>query len=303
MMHSMTRIQITLWAIAAVSLCGPGVAQVQDVAASLSPDGKTARVRWTTPQPTRCSIEYGPTAAYGSVAKEDPSSLRGTTNNRDSGVGYASNHRVGVPAIQGRAMHYRIVAENREGKVSRSADRVLAPAPLRPTQPGVSRIPLSIDRGKRKVAEPHVVVGVPFPPGRLSDPGRVRLLSHGQEIPSQVAVVSRHWRDHSIRWAQVAFQAPRAGDRLELEYGDGVQRQPAEPIRVRIEGRSFSIAAGERRIMCTCDGLGKGNVAIDVRGPSQIRPHVSFPRPVLVDASGKRYVARPERVRLAFRLR
>ena len=51
----------------------------------------TLRVRWITGPLTRGSVHCGPTTDLGTVHAEDPDALRGTTNNRDSGTGWANN--------------------------------------------------------------------------------------------------------------------------------------------------------------------------------------------------------------------
>ncbi|NUP96749.1 MAG: hypothetical protein HUU28_11360 [Planctomycetaceae bacterium] len=50
------------------------------------------QLRWTTPTPAKCQVEFGPTAALGQRLDEDPSSLRGSTNaGSNSGIGFANN--------------------------------------------------------------------------------------------------------------------------------------------------------------------------------------------------------------------
>ena len=254
------------------------------MAASVSPDGKTARIRWTTAKPTRGQVEYGPTATHGTIAPEDPSSLRGTTNNRDSGVGYASNHRCDVPVPAAGVLHYSIVMEGAEGKTTRTPDRVLQPTARAKGKPGVSRVPIRIDRGKWRVPGPPVVAGVPFPPGHVTSPDHVRLVAKGKEIPSQVEVVSRYWSDHSIKWARVAFLAPDGVDALTLEYGLGVKREPAKPIDVKLDGGVCLLRTGGLGISWRYDGQGQATVL------SKANAFVGQPRAVLVDKGGKRYV-------------
>ncbi len=224
----------TFAALALWGLSAAAAAQVQDLAARASADGRTAYIRWTTRSPTRCKIEYGSTAAYGRTAGEDPSSLRGTTNNRDSGVGYANNHRVDLPMPEAGELHYRFVVQDREGKTTRSPDRVISRCPAGVSKAGVNRVRIRIDRGKWRVPEPPVVVGVPFPPGHLASADQLRLVSKGEEIASQVEVVSRYWQDGSMKWVRVAFMAPKGANELMLEYGAGVRRRewpvlPAQP--------------------------------------------------------------------------
>ena len=80
------------------------------------------------------------------------------------------------------------------------------------------------DAGIRRTAYP-VGVRVPFPKGSLTDPGRVRLLNGGMEMPAQVAVDGK-WPDGSVQWLSVDFNAsigPMESQTLTLEYGAGVK--------------------------------------------------------------------------------
>src|SRR6516162_4146810 len=80
------------------------------------------------------------------------------------------------------------------------------------------------DAGIRRTAYP-VGVRVPFPKGSLTDPGRVRLLNGGMEMPAQVAVDGK-WPDGSVQWMSVDFNAsigPMESQTLILEYGAGVK--------------------------------------------------------------------------------
>jgi YetA-like protein len=78
--------------------------------------------------------------------------------------------------------------------------------------------------GIRRTAYP-VDVRVPFPKGTLTDPGRVRLLNGGMEIPAQIAVDGK-WADGSIQWLSLDFNVsigPLESQTLTLEYGEKVK--------------------------------------------------------------------------------
>ena len=75
-----------------------------------------------------------------------------------------------------------------------------------------------------------VAGSVPFPPGTLTSPHRVRLLDGaGNERLVQAETVSR-WPDGSVRWLMLDFIADLPGDLragFRLEYGPGVSRSQA----------------------------------------------------------------------------
>ena len=181
-------------------------------------------------------------------------------------------------------LHYRIRATAQDGKVTVTPDSVLR-HPDRPrSRSGVHRLAVSIDRGSWQVPRPDVVLGVPFPPGHLARSEDLRLIGKGQEIPCQTVAVSRYWKDRTVKWARVAFQAP--DHEVTLEYGAGVSREPRDPLDVRVSGRAFRIKT--RVLLITCDDQG----SIGVESPRGGR--LALPRATLVGKQGKRSMAVPE---------
>ncbi len=70
-------------------------------------------------------------------------------------------------------------------------------------------------------------VGIPFPPGMLTDPQRLRILdAKGNEVAS-VAKVTLRWyaKDNSIRAVRVQFHAPLATDQETYYFAIGKPRQ------------------------------------------------------------------------------
>ena len=260
---------------------------VRDLAAAVAVDGRRARIRWTTTLPTRCKVEYGPTTAYGRVADEDSSSLRGTTNNwRAPGKGVANNHRADIPMLSEGILHCRVRAASEDGKEIVTPDFLVRPPGRARSRPGVQGLKVSIDRGAWQVAKPDVVLGVPFPSGHLARTNDLRLVTQQGEIPSQTSAVSRYWTDGTVKWARVAFQAPDRGQEVTLEYGANVKRATDKPLDVSINGRAFRVRTSA--LSLTCDDHGSGS--IQATGTASL----ALPRPVLVDKAGKRFMAAPE---------
>lgn len=98
---------------------------------------------------------------------------------------------------------------------------------------GAERIPLTV---KENIPGAPQLLGVPFPKGELYSPEHVRVLAgNGNEIPSQITVVTT-WEpaDGSIKWIWVFFFS-EASDEYFLEYGEDVSREPYEGERVVVE--------------------------------------------------------------------
>ncbi len=84
--------------------------------------------------------------------------------------------------------------------------------------------------------------GVALPPGALGDPGHVRVLSGGTEVPSQTRCLCR-WPDGSVKWLLVVAGPLPAGPG-RLEYGSAVRPAPvADPVRVTDDG-GLTVEAG-----------------------------------------------------------
>src|ERR1700682_1149548 len=78
--------------------------------------------------------------------------------------------------------------------------------------------------GIRRTAYP-VNARVPFPQGALADPANTRLMNGEMETSAQIAAETR-WRDGSIHWLAVDFNAsigPMESQTYRLEYGGEVK--------------------------------------------------------------------------------
>ncbi|HET6554400.1 MAG TPA: hypothetical protein VFG49_12785 [Dyella sp.] len=70
-------------------------------------------------------------------------------------------------------------------------------------------------------------VGIPFPPGRLTDPQQLRIIdAKGNEVPAAVQVMLRwHFKDDSIRAVRVQFRGTLAGDEETFYFALGQPRK------------------------------------------------------------------------------
>ncbi|MBM4084221.1 MAG: hypothetical protein FJ272_05475 [Planctomycetes bacterium] len=265
---------------------------IEDVAARVvqTAQGLTAQVRWTTKAPTKGKVEYGDAASLGQVAEEDPSSLRGSTNARDSGRGFANNHRADIRWPAYKPFHFRIRATDAASKEVVGEPGVV-PTPTMPAGGAASagRIPLKVDRGAWKVDAPPVVAGVPFPRGVLFLANAAYVVADNEPIPCQTEAVSRY-DDGSICWLRVAFQAPQVGKGVALDYGARIaQAGTPEHAAVKVEGKAFQVSSGLVSIAARADGTGTLKLG---------QATVPLPRGVLVDKDGTSFPATPEAVTL-----
>jgi len=209
-------------------LCAQPEPVVTDLQAWGTGDG-VLHVRWVTEQLTRGRVQYGATADLGSVAEEDPACLRGTTNNRDSGTGWASNHRCDIAGVTEWPIWLRIAGGTAEGEAFES-ETITVPGPLEP-RGRVARelIPLRVERGAWQLEAAPITVGVPFPDGALADTDSIRLLVGKSELPCQVQAVTRWHGSQSIKWLRVDFLCPPGDDEAYLQYGTEVTRRAVSP--------------------------------------------------------------------------
>lgn len=188
-------------------------------------------VRWITAQgdPAKGQVEYGPTAGLGFVTQEDPSCLRGTTNNRDAGTGWANNHRADIPDIEAWPVHLRVTGATRSGRVF--ASKLLTVDRPEPPQGRAidERIRIALHPGDWKLERLPITVGIPFPKGHFGDPAHARVLIGGVEVACGVEPVVRWRDDQSIKWARVDFLAPAGAKEAVFEYGWNVVRGKSGP--------------------------------------------------------------------------
>ena len=131
-----------------------------------------------------------------------------------------------------RAAKARLAAEE--------AARPTPPGPSAPAQQGTIPVVLVADGGGAEGAV--VSLGVPFPPGAISDPARIAV-RHGKGTPVAVHVeVLATWpRDGSIRSALVAFHAklgPREQDLYQIAWGAAAaaDRKASGPLAPNPDG-------------------------------------------------------------------
>lgn len=204
-----------------------------------------AHVRWVTAQgdPAKGRIEYGPTSKLGFTAVEDPNDLRGTTNNRDAGTGWANNHRVDLPDIKAWPVHLRVTGATRSGRAFAS-QVITVNRPEQPLGRALDeRIRIAIDPGDWKAERLPITVGIPFAKGEWGDPARARVLIAGREVPCGVKAVVRWREDQSVKWARVDFLAPAGAKEAVFQYGSKVARPKAAPDAAPVDASRLPIAA------------------------------------------------------------
>jgi len=124
--------------------------------------GGQVHVRWLTAAPAVCEVVLD-----DQRIPEDPSCLRGTTNNRDAGTGFAVNHRADFPAPRTWPLSLTVTGRTRDGVAFTSpAVQVKEPAPPRGTV-ARAQITGAVDAGGWSAARIPVTFGVPLPPGQL----------------------------------------------------------------------------------------------------------------------------------------
>jgi len=191
-------------------------------------------VRWVTApeHPSKGWVQYGASPALGRRADEDSDALRGTTNNRDAGTGWACNHRADISAIQRWPVHLKVAGATREGLGFESAV-VVVQGPVQPT--GRARrasVPIRIHPGDWRLRRLPITVGVPFPKGELANPADVQILIDGRPTTAQFQVVTRWRDDNTVKWLRVDFLAPEGVQQATLEYGSDVPSRDYGPDRV-----------------------------------------------------------------------
>lgn len=202
--------------------------------------GAQMRVTWITTWPAACTVEYGPTIAYGrKLVEAQP----------------VANHRVYVADAPRGMVHYRIVAPRPDGTRLVGPDQVFRFEPPAPTVGAAtrSRLPLKVEN-PYPFALPQfpVTSGVPFAKGELGGADRVRLLNpQGQEVTFQPKVTAR-WPDGSVKWLLVSLLATvdrQTTAQYTLEYGNQVRREPAASrLKVQGTGPALVVDTGPLRV-------------------------------------------------------
>ncbi len=202
-----------------------GMAQepVQALSAWADSAGKV-HVRWLTTSPAVCEVVVG-----DQRIPEDPSCLRGTTNNRDAGTGFAVNHRADFPAPGTWPLPVTIVGKLRDGTAF-ATEAIRVAQPVVPTGTvGRSQIAVTIDPGDWSGTTFPLSFGVPFPKGALVSPENVQLDPARNPLPGQCVAVTRWHDDQSIKWLRVDTVVPKGVRQLVLEFGTNVAPLPCQP--------------------------------------------------------------------------
>ncbi len=213
---------------------------IQDLECWIDVDGR-GNVRWTTTELTRGTIEWGTAQdRLDQRTEEDPSCLRGTTNNRDSGRGWANNHRADFAIPEGRdgPVFFRVRTRSRGGEeLTSPVRRIPDPAPL-PVSGRSGAVTITVDAGDWPYTSMPVTFGLPLPAGALADSARVRLAAGGKSLPVQARMVTRRRKDGSLKWLRVDTLVPRGTRRFRVEYGPGVRPVPGGPSGATPDPRS-----------------------------------------------------------------
>ena len=222
------------------------------------------KVRWTTPTPTRGRVAL---ADGRLVVEEDPSCLRGSTNARDRGEGWANNHRATLAGVPGKGpWRIRITATDPQG---RATERVATATMEPPAQKGEEgKIALRIlGYGPERRGE-VAATGIPFPKGRsLMRHGCARA-QDGRLVPVQADVWSRWPGDGSIKWILAALPAP--GPEVTLEYGAPAVA-PETPLRVSESPDAITLIRGARLVVPGARVAGGSSAARSAAPASRLR--------------------------------
>lgn len=202
-----------------------------------------ARLTWITTWPAACRIIYNDGRKRQVITEETA----------------LANHRVYLSDLRpGATYQWRIEAPRPDGGVVYSPVQRFAATAPRPVRGTVSRARFAVH-----VQNPYdyplegtpITNGVPFAQGELGDASHVRLLDGaGREVPLQAKTTMR-WRDGSIKWLLLDFQADLpAGQTSDyyVEYGFAVRR--AEPDRgLSLTRKQDTLTVRTGRLIATFD--------------------------------------------------
>jgi len=145
--------------------------------------------------------------------------------------------------------------------------------------------------GTRRGHEP-VTFGLPFPKGRVHDPGLVALRAEdGTLLPLQTEVLDK-WSDGSIRWALLDFQHSYASSRdlYRVSVGVAVPGSPAgPPLTVTMSAGAALVDTGSARFRLLHDGRlsSSGPNGEDTRGDGRFR---------LIDQKGRAHAIKAPQI-------
>ncbi len=200
-----------------------------------------AEITCVTELPTMPTVEFGPTANYGTTVRAERN---------------YNNHRIYLEGLEpGREYHYRVSVPARDEAIL-SEDATFSTRP--PAQPRGSvrreTVMLTVDNPHAAPTErAPITTGLPFPQGALADDARLRLLDDaGRELPLQTQVTARY-PDGSVQWLLLDFIADvpaESSAQYAVEFGRRVQRtvQP-EGITTEREGEALTVDTGALRVI------------------------------------------------------
>ena len=201
----------------------------EDVYAWADREGQI-HVRWTTKAPAKGYVQWGTRPhMLNRVVEEDGSCLRGTTNNRDSGEGWANNHRADFAGTGEWPLFAKIRGKTRDESAIEGAVVTIRKPASQTTAVKAGRVEVNVDPGDWALDVMPLTFGVPFPPGALDSASQVRVIGQNGALPTQARVVTRWYADSSVKWLRVDTLAPRAERTLTLKYGPTITRPDPHP--------------------------------------------------------------------------
>ncbi len=111
--------------------------------------------------------------------------------------------------------------------------------------------------GEHRVDQP-ITSGVPLPEGLMNDVDNLRLVdANGNEVPCQFTPTVRWWRDESVRWVLLDFQASVSASALRPFYlrNDGPAQPIENPIEVAEDDERITVDTGAIRFAVRKSGF------------------------------------------------
>lgn len=166
------------------------------------------------------------------------------------------NDKVAYEKLADKGLRYDQVAPAKPIQFGRPCPEApFAASGRHPERPGsVSRqaVPVGIlDGAALDRTSAWLSFGFPLPQGALFDPGRLRLLGAGSEVPAQFTPTA-FWPDDSLKWVLVDAAAPtrpEAQRDLAVEFGTDVrQTAPHAALRLQDEPARLVVVTGPLQV-------------------------------------------------------
>jgi len=124
---------------------------------------------------------------------------------------------------------------------------LLAAAVMTPAAAALNVELMVVERdGVHRTMNP-VTSGVPLPEGKYTDVSKLRLVDErGNEVPCQIVPTVRWWRDKSVRWVLLDFQAGVPGYSMRPFFlrDDGPAKPIENPIKVEKSDNLITVVTG-----------------------------------------------------------